>query len=90
MSANDRGRGPQINPPHRDLQGTTEYLMECAFAVEPSLVTLIEAAADAGWGRKQIVLAIMIAVGDYFENSELQLDTDDLDFIGPGNVHTLN
>ena len=77
MSTDGKSRRPQINPP-REEQGSVEYLSECVFAVEPSVVSLIEAAAMAGWSRKQLLVAIMIAADSYLQTSGVRLDQDDL------------
>lgn len=80
MGSNENGRRPQINPP-REQQGSVEYLSECVFAVEPSVVSLIEAAAMAGWSRKQLLVAIMIAAESYLQTSGIRLDQDDLQLL---------
>jgi hypothetical protein len=90
MSAKEQGRGPRINPPVAVDLDSVEYLRECAFALEPSLVSLIDTASEAGWSRKQIVVAIMIAAGEYFQSSGMQFDPDDVHFIGPQDSGTLN
>jgi hypothetical protein len=90
MSAKENGRRPQINPPRGREEGGVEYLRECVFAVDPSVVSLIEAAAMAGWSRKEVVLAIMLAAGDYFRSSGMQFDLDDVHFIGPQDSDLLN
>lgn len=90
MSSEKHGRHPRINPPDAVERSSVDYLRDCAFAVEPSLVSLIETAAAAGWHKKQIVLAILLAAGDYFQSSGLHFDTDDLDYIGPQASDMLN
>lgn len=90
MSSNDQRRGPRINPPATIKHDSVDYLRECAFAVEPSLVSLIETAAMAGWGKKQIVLAIMIAAGDYFQDEGLTFELEDIHYIGPRPSDLLN
>jgi hypothetical protein len=77
MNDNGKSRRPQINPP-REEQGSVEYLSECVFAVGPSVVSLIEAAAKAGWNRKQLLVAIMVAADGYIQSSGDQLHQDDL------------
>jgi hypothetical protein len=89
MSTNE-SRRPQINPPPGRKNEGVDYLRECAFAVEPSLISLVEMASQAGWRKKEILLAIMIAAGDYFQNSGLEFDPEEISFIGPTPTDTLN
>ncbi|CAM5284309.1 hypothetical protein ATER59S_00441 [Aquamicrobium terrae] len=65
-------------------------MRECAFAVEPSLITVVEAAVEAGWSRKKTLLAIMIAAGDYFQAMGLEFEPEDIAFIGPHPDERLN
>lgn len=47
----------QINPPSehgRDLG----LIAECRFALEPSVLRLLDAAEDAGWDRSTVVTAL--------------------------------
>jgi hypothetical protein len=71
-------------------QGSPAYLNECAGAVEPHLLALIENAVKAGWNRRKVVLAIHIAAGEYLNEPETAVDLDDLPFIGPRPSDTLN
>lgn len=48
----------RIKPPPKTIDEIA-YPVECREALEPSLAGLIDRAANAGWDRKQVALAIM-------------------------------
>lgn len=53
----------QINPPSehgRDLG----LIAECRFALEPSMLRLLDAAEDAGWDRSTVVTALATFLGE--------------------------
>lgn len=60
----------QINPPSRALVDDA-YLAECMFVVEPSLMSLMARAEEAGWAHDQVVLAIMCIGAVKMENKTL-------------------
>lgn len=54
MNEADRINGPTDTP-----IGSDQYQQDCIFALEPSVIKLIELAAEAGWDEQQAVCAIM-------------------------------
>lgn len=49
----------RINGPGETAVGSDEYQQDCMFALEPSVIKLIELAAEAAWDQQQAVCAIM-------------------------------
>lgn len=49
----------RINGPTDTPVGSDQYQQDCIFALEPSVIKLIELAAEAGWDEQQVVCAIM-------------------------------
>lgn len=49
----------RINGPTDTPVGSNQYQRDCIFALEPSVIKLIEVAAEAGWDEQQAVCAIM-------------------------------
>jgi hypothetical protein len=54
------------------------YVQQCGFALEPSIIGLIEQAVEAGWSRGDVVLAILGETGRYLGNLELDPDRIEL------------
>ncbi|WP_454858326.1 hypothetical protein [Rhizobium binxianense] len=52
-------RPVRINGPSDASVGSDQYLRDCLFALEPSVIKLIELATEAGWDEQQAVCAIM-------------------------------
>ncbi|NLS16010.1 hypothetical protein HGP16_05460 [Rhizobium sp. P40RR-XXII] len=55
---------PTVNPPPSEAMSHANYLAACLFALEPSLESLVTAAAKSGWKRDYVLLAIMALVLD--------------------------
>jgi hypothetical protein len=47
----------QINPPSEHGRNLA-LIAECRFALEPSMLRLLDAAEDAGWDRSTVVTAL--------------------------------
>lgn len=54
----------QINPP-TEAKESMALLMECRFALEPSVVKLLHAAPGAGWDRSTTVTALATLLVDF-------------------------
>jgi hypothetical protein len=52
----------RINGPRDAVVGSDEYQKDCLFSLEPSVIKLIELAAEAGWDQQQAVYAVMCIV----------------------------
>jgi len=49
----------RINGPTDTPVGSDQYQQDCIFALESSVIKLIELAAEAGWDEQQAVCAVM-------------------------------
>ncbi|MDR6903719.1 hypothetical protein [Rhizobium miluonense] len=49
----------RINGPSKLVAATDAYHKECMFAMEPSLVKLMDLAIEAGWDHDQVALAFV-------------------------------
>ena len=49
----------RINGPSGTSDNSLKFQEECQFALEPSVTRLIELATEAGWGRDQVVYALL-------------------------------
>lgn len=54
-----RSGGLSINSPGAVHPLDPTYFLQCSFALEPSVEGLIELAVEAGWSRKEVVIAII-------------------------------
>ncbi len=59
-----------INPPSLHTKGL-DYLSECRFALEPSVVGLLDAACAAGWDRSTAALALISLIDESLHDNEI-------------------
>jgi len=52
-------KAARINGPGEAAAGSDQYQQDCLCALEPSVIKLIELAAEAGWDQQQAVCAVM-------------------------------
>lgn len=64
MTKHLRINRPTLEPEDR------EYLAQCQFAIEPSLVKLLSVAEMAGWDRTHVVLAALTLCAELAELPE--------------------
>lgn len=72
-------KAARINGPGEAVLGSDQYQQDCLFALEPSVIKLIELAAEAGWDQQQAVYAIMCIAALQVKDRTLFVS----DFIGP-------
>lgn len=61
----------RINGPSKLVAATDAYQKECMFAVEPSLVKLMDLAIEAGWDHDQVALAFVCFAMSHLDNPKL-------------------
>lgn len=61
----------RINGPTNSPVGSDRYQQDCIFALEPSVIKLIELAAEAGWDEQQAVCAVMCVAALQVNNKTL-------------------
>lgn len=61
----------RINPPGKNRVGSPQYQAECIFALEPSLMRLIELAKEAGWDEQQVVYAVLCITASHLSDRTL-------------------
>jgi hypothetical protein len=67
-----------INPPSNATDGAS-YQLECQFALEPSLGSLIRKANEAGWQEAHILVAMLNYASERITKIDQDLITTDLD-----------
>lgn len=80
-------RKPRINPPATATIREGEYVRECTLALRPSIESLMDMAAAAGWDRQQAAIAIVIAATGLIDEAELQAQVERLDLPERGGLH---
>lgn len=61
-------RAAGINPPTDAFCDDTAYQRECTFAIDPSVDSLINMAAEAGWTRQHVIVAIIFAAARHLDD----------------------
>jgi hypothetical protein len=69
-------KGAGINSPTVNSRDHASYHRECVFAVEPSIIRLIEMAADAGWTKPDVIVAIISAAAGHLESPNASLQAE--------------
>ncbi|MBP2444080.1 hypothetical protein [Rhizobium leguminosarum] len=65
---------PTINPPSLIGDDEVSYQTECQFALEPSIVSLLDKVGDAGWDRRHAALAIVAVASALLNDRDQQTD----------------
>lgn len=63
LTKQQRINSPTIEPKDGD------YLSQCQFALEPSLLKLLRMAENAGWDRTHVVLAALALCAEFAETA---------------------
>ncbi|PWK72703.1 hypothetical protein [Aminobacter sp. AP02] len=59
----------RINSPTVDPEDGN-YMAQCQFAIEPSLIKMLHIAEQAGWDRSHVVMAALSVCAGYAELTE--------------------
>lgn len=60
----------RINSPAQPERDSKAQILECKFALEPSLASLAEHAIEAGWKRQQIAVALALFADELFDDAK--------------------